>query len=209
MFPLLANNSGPYYWCPFCLPSSAHCPTSALSILLHDSFTPTRHRLYFFRPVLDSTSSPSTTLCYSGKPTTPPFPVYDNLRQFPVRFSRAKLHEHGAPTPARFVENSSAEGYRSYQLRETAVVRLEQAVGNMAQHNGTNGVHANGNGTNGSNGRNSNGRTMSRRASSPMMPAFMVSAPGKVIVFGEHAVVHGKVSTKFRYPLALYAQHVI
>jgi hypothetical protein len=27
----------------------------------------------------------------------------------------------------------------------------------------------------------------------PMMPAFMVSAPGKVIVFGEHAVVHGKV----------------
>jgi mevalonate kinase len=26
-----------------------------------------------------------------------------------------------------------------------------------------------------------------------MMPAFMVSAPGKVIVFGEHAVVHGKV----------------
>jgi len=34
---------------------------------------------------------------------------------------------------------------------------------------------------------------MSRKQSSPMMPAFMVSAPGKVIVFGEHAVVHGKV----------------
>ncbi|EEH19186.1 mevalonate kinase [Paracoccidioides brasiliensis Pb03] len=33
---------------------------------------------------------------------------------------------------------------------------------------------------------------MSRKASSPMAPAFMVSAPGKVIVFGEHAVVHGK-----------------
>lgn len=29
--------------------------------------------------------------------------------------------------------------------------------------------------------------------STPMMPPFMVSAPGKVIVFGEHAVVHGKV----------------
>lgn len=34
---------------------------------------------------------------------------------------------------------------------------------------------------------------MARKQSSPMMPAFMVSAPGKVIVFGEHAVVHGKV----------------
>lgn len=34
---------------------------------------------------------------------------------------------------------------------------------------------------------------MQRRHSAPLMPAFMVSAPGKVIVFGEHAVVHGKV----------------
>ncbi|OAX85421.1 mevalonate kinase [Emergomyces africanus] len=38
----------------------------------------------------------------------------------------------------------------------------------------------------------SNRTRMSRKASSPMAPAFMVSAPGKVIVFGEHAVVHGK-----------------
>lgn len=35
---------------------------------------------------------------------------------------------------------------------------------------------------------------MHRKYSSPMMPPFMVSAPGKVIVYGEHAVVHGKVS---------------
>ncbi|KAK5045464.1 hypothetical protein LTR84_009328 [Exophiala bonariae] len=33
-----------------------------------------------------------------------------------------------------------------------------------------------------------------RKASSPMAPPFMVSAPGKVIVFGEHAVVHGKAA---------------
>ena len=34
---------------------------------------------------------------------------------------------------------------------------------------------------------------MERRQSKPLMPAYVVSAPGKVIVFGEHAVVHGKV----------------
>ena len=34
--------------------------------------------------------------------------------------------------------------------------------------------------------------SIDRKISSPMMPAFMTSAPGKVIVFGEHAVVHGK-----------------
>lgn len=46
---------------------------------------------------------------------------------------------------------------------------------------------------------------MERKQSSPMAPAFMVSAPGKVIVFGEHAVVHGKV----RYaPRSLYSSSV-
>lgn len=41
--------------------------------------------------------------------------------------------------------------------------------------------------------RNGARAPLHRTPSSPMMPAFMVSAPGKVIVFGEHAVVHGKV----------------
>jgi len=39
-----------------------------------------------------------------------------------------------------------------------------------------------------------------RKVSSPLMPAFMVSAPGKVIVYGEHAVVHGKVSSTLGHP---------
>ncbi|KIH88348.1 mevalonate kinase [Sporothrix brasiliensis 5110] len=45
---------------------------------------------------------------------------------------------------------------------------------------------------------------MNRKASSPMMPAFMVSAPGKVIVFGEHAVVHGKAAVAAAISLRSY-----
>ncbi|KAK8855224.1 mevalonate kinase [Apiospora arundinis] len=45
---------------------------------------------------------------------------------------------------------------------------------------------------------------MARKQSSPMMPAFMVSAPGKVIVFGEHAVVHGKAAVAASISLRSY-----
>ncbi|KAF4629344.1 hypothetical protein G7Y89_g8805 [Cudoniella acicularis] len=43
-----------------------------------------------------------------------------------------------------------------------------------------------------------------RKQSSPMMPSFMVSAPGKVIVFGEHAVVHGKAAIAAAISLRSY-----
>ncbi|CAG8066608.1 unnamed protein product [Penicillium olsonii] len=45
---------------------------------------------------------------------------------------------------------------------------------------------------------------MTRKASSPMAPTFMVSAPGKVIVFGEHAVVHGKAAMAAAISLRSY-----
>lgn len=66
----------------------------------------------------------------------------------------------------------------------------------MAHVNGSQNGNGNGNGVDEphTNGKSSHMKTASRKLSSPMMPAFMVSAPGKVIVFGEHAVVHGKVS---------------
>jgi mevalonate kinase len=66
--------------------------------------------------------------------------------------------------------------------------------------NGING-HVNGN-------SNGNGRSlphrMNRKESSAMAPAFMVSAPGKVIVFGEHAVVHGKAAMAAAISLRSY-----
>ncbi len=43
-----------------------------------------------------------------------------------------------------------------------------------------------------------------RKISTPMMPAFMVSAPGKVIVFGEHAVVYGKAAMAAAISLRSY-----
>ncbi|KAF7509661.1 hypothetical protein GJ744_007532 [Endocarpon pusillum] len=43
-----------------------------------------------------------------------------------------------------------------------------------------------------------------RRSSSPMAPPFMVSAPGKVIVFGEHAVVYGKAAMAAAISLRSY-----
>src|SRR5271154_3613231 len=44
----------------------------------------------------------------------------------------------------------------------------------------------------------------SRRQSTPMAPAFLVSAPGKVIVYGEHAVVHGKAAIAAAISLRSY-----
>ncbi|KAF2198199.1 mevalonate kinase-like protein [Delitschia confertaspora ATCC 74209] len=43
-----------------------------------------------------------------------------------------------------------------------------------------------------------------RKMSTPMMPSFMVSAPGKVIVYGEHAVVHGKAAIAAAISLRSY-----
>ncbi|KAJ5565077.1 hypothetical protein N7513_001319 [Penicillium frequentans] len=54
------------------------------------------------------------------------------------------------------------------------------------------------------NGTRSRRPGMSRKASSPMAPAFMVSAPGKVIMYGEHAVVHGKAALAAAISLRSY-----
>ncbi|KAG2420768.1 hypothetical protein HFD88_000382 [Aspergillus terreus] len=54
------------------------------------------------------------------------------------------------------------------------------------------------------NGSTTTKQSMARKASSPLAPTFMVSAPGKVIVFGEHAVVHGKAAMAAAISLRSY-----
>ncbi|KAJ5949598.1 hypothetical protein N7454_001182 [Penicillium verhagenii] len=54
------------------------------------------------------------------------------------------------------------------------------------------------------NGTKTRRPAMSRKASSPMAPTFMVSAPGKVIMYGEHAVVHGKAAMAAAISLRSY-----
>ncbi|KAK3325530.1 mevalonate kinase like protein [Apodospora peruviana] len=87
--------------------------------------------------------------------------------------------------------------------------RVSNGVGGLA-HEQPDHVHLNGNGNSNSVANGTNGgvltvrRKMDRKKSSPMMPAFMVSAPGKVIVFGEHAVVHGKAAIAAAISLRSY-----
>ncbi|KAM3510996.1 hypothetical protein MY11210_005332 [Beauveria gryllotalpidicola] len=68
----------------------------------------------------------------------------------------------------------------------------DPAIANGTSTNGH--LHVNGNGvTNGgSHAAMLQRASPSRKQSSPMAPAFMVSAPGKVVFFGEHSVVYGK-----------------
>lgn len=71
--------------------------------------------------------------------------------------------------------------------------------------NSTNGSDAvNGSAVNGTAHLDLDHRTrLERKMSTPLAPPFMVSAPGKVIVFGEHSVVHGKVRFPLRCPLVV------
>ncbi|KAL8723659.1 MAG: hypothetical protein Q9225_000102 [Loekoesia sp. 1 TL-2023] len=48
------------------------------------------------------------------------------------------------------------------------------------------------------------GPAVERESFSPMMPPFMTSAPGKVIVYGEHAVVYGKAAMAAAISLRSY-----
>lgn len=76
------------------------------------------------------------------------------------------------------------------------VYRVETIMNGNARPNGSSGQPKDSNGL--------RSPSISRKQSSPMAPAFMVSAPGKVIVFGEHAVVHGKAAMAASISLRSY-----
>ena len=54
------------------------------------------------------------------------------------------------------------------------------------------------------NGHNTTRPMHSRKESNPLAPPFIVSAPGKTIVYGEHAVVHGKAAIAAAISLRSY-----
>ncbi|KAI1405979.1 mevalonate kinase [Hypoxylon fuscum] len=71
-------------------------------------------------------------------------------------------------------------------------------------HKEVEGLHINGDINGRSSEESEKKKKLNRKNSSPMMPAFMVSAPGKVIVFGEHAVVYGKAAIAASISLRSY-----
>lgn len=78
---------------------------------------------------------------------------------------------------------------RSLEVRNGAKHSVTMANGNFNEHNGVHSTSSDEDLTS----RDSR-PAYRRKMSAPLAPAFMVSAPGKVIVYGEHAVVHGKVA---------------
>ncbi|KAI9149521.1 Mevalonate kinase [Paramyrothecium foliicola] len=95
----------------------------------------------------------------------------------------------------------------SMAVRDANMLNGVDAPAHAASNgNGNTNGHTNGNGNGYINGNGSLAHRlkMERRASTPMAPAFMVSAPGKVIVFGEHSVVHGKAAIAAAISLRSY-----
>ncbi|KAH0369391.1 mevalonate kinase, partial [Aureobasidium melanogenum] len=90
-------------------------------------------------------------------------------------------------------------GNRSLEMRNGAKHSVTMANGNCDGHNGVHSTSSDEDLTS----RDSR-PAYRRKMSTPLAPAFMVSAPGKVIVYGEHAVVHGKAAMAAAISLRSY-----
>lgn len=84
----------------------------------------------------------------------------------------------------------------SLEVRNGTKHSVKMANGNPDGHNGVHSTSSDEDLT----GRDSR-PAYKRKMSTPLAPPFMVSAPGKVIVYGEHAVVHGKVALLRQWPM--------
>ena len=95
------------------------------------------------------------------------------------------------PSPSKWSKSNQRQS--SYQPNGSVTASLQDQNVHKAKHKVTDEAASGARPDQNGKGSNRLPSRLQRRQSTPLMPAFMVSAPGKVIVFGEHAVVHGKV----------------
>ncbi|KAK3373833.1 ribosomal protein S5 domain 2-type protein [Lasiosphaeria ovina] len=108
--------------------------------------------------------------------------------------------------PNRVDDLGKANGHTNSNANTNGTANVNGTTNGTGSSSGT--VNGNDNGAvsnaNGNDIKLAQRKKMDRKKSSPMMPTFMVSAPGKVIVTGEHAVVHGKAAIAAAISLRSY-----
>lgn len=127
---------------------------------------------------------------YNNITTSAPFPhscfemsSTQNRRSFSGKNPKPMTHSRSSSSTTSFQIVTSSDSSPSTSPASDMPPRTNGTVNGVSEEMAS--AHLN--------GTENSRRPLDRKQSAPMMPAFMVSAPGKVIVFGEHAVVHGKV----------------
>lgn len=172
------------------------CLRQSLSSIIFPSISPSFSS--FSQPLLNTTSTalynyflPSSPLFQPGLlPPTSPLCFIDHARRAMTSASTRRSFG-GNPLQTQQSHSRSSSSTTSLIKTPSDTSAPSSPLVDMALRNGSAGTT---NGISNDLERTQISATRKKRQqSSPLMPAFMVSAPGKVIVFGEHAVVHGKV----------------
>ncbi|TKA27771.1 hypothetical protein B0A50_04872 [Salinomyces thailandicus] len=118
---------------------------------------------------------------------------------------REENEEQGLGTGGALKELNGDECDEQTNHSKRSSRRMTRSTMAASHSNGVNGAHE---GTKNGDARPSTTKTArpihNRKESNPLAPPFIVSAPGKTIVYGEHAVVHGKAAIAAAISLRSY-----